>query len=267
MDKVESKKILAIGLLIVIIVAALFMIFKLGNKGNNKSSKEQITEAEEKAISYFASLKSGYATDYNGIELLYDEDKITYDDLSVENILNTASRYAVDNLDVGVPSNTIEQLSLRGITQDKYTIYNAKAIREAIKKLFGIDWDNKSTNGELNFIYDYIYEKDYDVYLKRANNNKNNSYDSSSYSVDYKIVDSNKSGKDELKVTIAIAYVYEDGNELIYYSDKENSNEVYTKNIDEASIDDDKLDDFKKYVITLKKVNDTYTFKSIEKNK
>lgn len=249
-----------IGIIVGILFIVVLVVIKVFL--NFKTDGEDIENIELKTTSYITSLTNGYATAYNGVELLYDK-KTTIDDLTNDNILNTAIRYAVDNLDVEVNEVIINNLESKGYTIDKFTFYNAKAIREAIKELFGLEWDNKSSSGDMNFVYRFIYLEEYDVYLKTTTEYMNDYYNQNTSTIEYKITDTKKS-KNNIKITVAIAYVDVSFGELVYYSDKTGDNEVYKDKIDASSIDDSKLNSFKKYIITLKNVDGKYVFDSIE---
>lgn len=261
MEKLDLKKIIVIIIVLILLAGLIILVLKSNPK--EKDASEEEIKISENTLSYILRSKTGYATTYNGVELLYENNKTTLSDLNNQNILNTAILYAVDNLDTTVKGYIIEELKGKGYDSLKYSFYNGEAIREAIEKLFGIKWQDKNLIGESNFIYDFIYNSDYDVYLKTKNNNnlaiKNNN------DIAYKIIETKKVGKDTLKVKIKIAYLYFNNNNIYYYSDIKNTNKVYEQTINTPEISNEYIDKFDTYLVTLKKNNDNYVFDSIEK--
>lgn len=261
MKKLDLKKIIVILVAFVLVISLLIIVIKNGNSSKKLTEEMENTIKEE--IKYLIRAKNGYATNYNGIELLFEEEKITKEDLTDSNLLNTASMYVTGNEENSVPNYVIEELKGKGYDLNNYTFYKGEQIRESIKKLFGIEWKNKNVTGDTNFIYDFFYDEDYDIYLKTRNSNfvsmeQNNE-------ITYKIIDTKYDKKDTIKVRVKIAYVYFQGSNTIYYSDIKNKNKIFENTNDEIKIDEEYMDSFDTYTITLKKVEDNYVFESIEK--
>jgi len=251
------KKILIIVVILAIIIGAFLLLRK-----DSKTSKEEPKEAKE-INSIILSLKEGYGTQYNGKDLLFEEDKITYDDLSAGNILLTATKYVTDkSIDNAISNAVLDTIEHDyGYTVEKYTPYKGEAIRKAIKEVFGKEWEDKSTTPEMNFGYNFIYIKDHDIYLK----GKSNTYipEQDNYHLVTTVVESKKS-KDTIETVIAVAYVLKNGDKYAY-SDTPSIKKKIVELDELKEIPEDELDNFEQFVITLKKDGDNFVFESIAK--
>lgn len=261
MKNLDLKKIIVIIIAFVLVIALLLLVLKSGNGGKKLTEEEQNITAEN--IKYFTRLKMGYSTSYNGLELLYNTDKVTKNDLSNSNILNTAAIYITNKEDNKIEDYVIKELKGKGYDTEKYVFYNGEKIREAIKTLFGIEWTNKSVVGETNFIFDFTYDEDYDIYLKSMNDYFLNI--EANNDIAYEVIETKKENKDTLKVKIKVAYIYFNNENIIYYSDINNTEKIFENTNNKIKIDEEHLDAFETYTLTLKKVDDNYVFDSIEK--
>lgn len=267
MKKLDWKKILILIVAVVLVVG--LIIFAVNKFGKDKITEEQFKTAEDISIKYITYMTLGYNNNYNGVDILFSKDKTTYEDLTTANILTTAIRYSIDKLNPSVDSIVVNQVAQEGYNTDDYTIYEGATIRQAIKEVFGVDFENQSSVNEVNFGYDYIYLSDYDVYLSR----KSSYYyePTEKLYVTYKKLDS-KQVKNNIEIEIAVAYIFDmngDNSKLVYTSDA-NGNEVVLETTGDANttnydIPEDSIDKFQKYTITLKKVNDKYVFDNIAK--
>ena len=141
--------------------------------------------------------------------------------------------------------------------------YRLNEARKAITELFGdIKYVDSSANNNHNFIYDYIYDSNNDVYLVKRNNN--DSQVNTNQGINYKLL-STKEKDEKVIVTIAIAYTYKDDSNTMYAKDSEGE-KIIAENVEEFP--EDKIDEFDKFEITLKKSSDNkYVFESIKKVK
>ena len=109
MKNLDFKKLLVLVGIIAVIGLAIFFIIKLTN--NSKATKEEKKTAENLSISYYANLTEGYATLYGGLDVLFQEDETTFQDLSIATILNTAIKYAeYEGIDTSVSNTAIDLL-------------------------------------------------------------------------------------------------------------------------------------------------------------
>ena len=251
------KKIIIIIIIIAIIVGAIIAI------RNGKKPSKQESQDVETVNSIILSLKEGYGTPYDGIELLYEEDKVTYDTLSTSNILFAATRYILEKgLDNSLEHHVTETLEKEyGYSIEKYTPYKGAAIRQAIKELFGKDFEDQSATNEVNFLYDFIYVDELDVYLKKRNDTY--AYETTDYHLKTKAIKTTKSS-DKFETEIAVAYVQERNNKFAY-SNTVDFKEIIVELDKLDEIPDKEIDNFSHYIITLKKSGNNYIFESITK--
>ena len=258
----KDSRILKILLIIVIIAAIVGITLLFKNKGGKTASEEETKIAEELTQTVL-DLKTGYNIKFNGKELLYEKDKLTYDDLSRGNILYTASNYVIDhNLANSVPTNILTAIEEKyNYSMNKYTAFRGEAIREAIKEFFGKEYKNQSAIDEANFGYNFIYIEEYDLYLK----GRNESYvlpDGTAF-IKTKAIKTTKE-KDSLVTEIAVAYVEKVNDVYQYNKDLLGKNTIYeAKSIED--IDSDKEKEFEHYLVTFTKDGDNYIFESIAK--
>ena len=251
------KKLFIIIIIIALIIGAV-LLFK--NKGDKKASKEEVKITEE-LNPLFLTLKDGYSTNYNGRDLLFEKD-IKYDDLSIGNILLIATTYATNKqYNDAINNNVIKAIEKTyGYSANNFTAFKGEAVRKAIKELFGKEFEDKSSNEEINFNYSFIYIKEHDIYLKMLKQQYTRNQDYSIVTTTVKTT----STKDEITTEIAVAYTYKYNDTITYSKDPQNKNKIYeaTKKED---IDKNKLDEFNHYIIKLKKSGDKYVFESITK--
>ena len=254
----KGTKILIFIILLALLGGAIYLILQKNGNGGNKT-KEKIETINE--INYFLNLSEGYDSKYNGVDLLFQRESFTKDQLNNGIILTAAFRYVID------PKNKIDN----ELTPTEYAqleqdldIQNAKVlkgknVRDAIKNLFGIDYkDSGYTN--TNFKYTYSYDPVTDVYIRKE---KTNSYDTT-YSI-LPIVVSNTKKDDIATIKVAIAYVVRKDKEFNIYSDANNKNLI--KTVSEININDfkeEELEKMSKFNVTCKDVEKNYNFEKIE---
>lgn len=264
MRNLDVKKLLVF--IAIIAVIALAVVFSSKQfLGEKKPSEEETKKVEELVTTYFGNLTYGSSTNYTGREKLYAKDKITISDLNLNNIFNTSMKYAISNgLNINVANGVINEINRSGKYGDvtECLFYNAEGIKQAAKELFGIELNEESSINEFEYLYDFIYVYEYDLYLVKRNNVTDLS--SSEYGIDYKFVKTTKKEKD-IMTTIAVAYTLKNGNTRTFAKDSKGEN-IVAENLEKFP--EDKIDEFTKYTITLTKTDDgNYIFKSIEKVK
>jgi hypothetical protein len=264
MKDLDIKKLLVFILIIALLILAILGIGKLIGKGA-KPSKEVQEQVDKLYTEYYSSLTEGYVTDYNGLDYLFEKDKLTYDDLVPGAIINAAIKYAQDNdLDIGVDP-AAAALVKENYEGSSHTEYNAKGIRDAVKILFNKDLEDKTVQGELGYAYDFYYEEDIDVYVMVPNSMAANVVDDA-LSVKTKVLDTTKKG-DDIYVTLIVAYVSKQEDNYVYYSERDLSDSSRVGETTGTDFIDQKDDSFKKYTMKLVKTSEGYAFDSIEKAK
>ena len=264
MKNIDFKKLLVFIIIIAIVIFLIFFGFKTISKDSKIPTEEQdkINNVMEE---YFTKLTEGFVSTYNGVDILYTNDKTTVDTLEPNSMLNTAIKYASENdLDINVSIKDLEAIEATGEYGDikDYTAYNGAGIREAIKRLFGKDIDSISVISDYDFLYDFYYVDGYDIYLMK----RNDVYDMTSnlQNIEYKIVETKKD-KGKVETTIAVAYTYKKGDKTIYYSDNVGSKEVSSAS---NGFPEDKIKDLDKYKFTMTMDSTgNYIFQSVEKVK
>lgn len=264
MKDLDIKKLLVFILIIVILILAVLGIGKLIGKGA-KPSKEVQEQVDKLYTEYYSSLTEGYVTDYNGLDYLYEKDKFTYDDLDAGAIIYAAIKYAQANsLKIGL---SVENAAM--IKDDyqnvSYTAYNAQGIREAAKILFNKDLENQSADGGFGFAYDFFYDEDADAYVMVPNSMAASIVDET-LDVKTKVLDTTKKG-DDIIVTLIVAYVVEEEDKNVYYSEKNLADSSRVGETTGNDFIDQKDDSFQKYTMKLVKTDKGYAFDSIEKVK
>lgn len=262
MKNLDSKKIALLVIIILAIALVVFFVITKGSKKNkeNEASKEETTIAEN-ATKYFTKLTYGHGTAYKGLDIIFNKDSVTYKDLSVGNILTVAYDYAIDNYNSSVSNLLVKDLKANGYDTDNMEIISGENIRNAIKKLFGVDFTDQDFNAEVNYKYKYYYNSEHDVYLRSTQDTIINSDDSM---LTYKIIKTT-SKNDKLFTEIAVIYIYKYNGKYYYTKDAQNKEKVYES--DKLEPKEDKLNEFNHFTITLKKDKDNYIFEKIEKNK
>ena len=266
MKNFDVKKLFVLILIVLVVAVGVFFIVKnLG--GSKKPTEEEAENAENLSIEYYANLTRGYSSFYGGLEILYQNEKTTYEDLEPAAIIYSAINYATDNnIDLSINTNTLLELKEDGgyTDIDKYTVYKGEGIRNAVKELFGVDFKNQSADDSINFMYKFVYDSVYDVYLM-SNSGVQDLTDRDRY-IDYKIIETVKK-KDKIITTIAIAYVYNNAGTIMYAKDP-NGEEIIIEDAEKEEFPEDKVDEFNKYDITLKETEDNkFVFDSIELKK
>lgn len=263
MKNLDIKKLLVfLGLIILIVGGVIFTITHNKSKEEEKNIRE---ESENITVKYFANLTQGYSSVYSGLDVLYNQDKVTAKDLEYGAIINTAVKYAQDNnINLNVNKNVIDALekSKKYGSMKQYTAYNGENLRNTIKLLFGDVEEPLNMTGSLVYLYDYIYVFENDIYLMKKND-KVSDFTDASYFIDYSLV-KQESKKDTVKTTIAIAYVKVTDGNYTYYSDSKATNEIASEI---KEFPEEKRDEFDKFTFTLKKTDDGYRFESVEKVK
>lgn len=259
MKNLDVKKLVILIIIVAIVIGALILIVNKTTNNEKKANKEETEVANEISLDYITRLTLGTGSSYNGIDLLFQKDKVTYDDLNTGNILTVAYEYATNNLETGIPSLTIQQLQNENINIDEYTILTGDVVKQAIKEVFGVDFEHKSYNMNINYSYTYMYLPEYNVYLRKYT--KLN-YDTGNYHIDYKTVNTTKKGNKILN-EIAVAYIYQNNSTYYYTKDSANNEVIYES--DKQELKEDQLKKFEHYIITLKNVDNKYVFESIEK--
>jgi hypothetical protein len=266
MKNIDFKKLLVFLGIVLAIGLVIFGIVKIA--GNKKGANEEQKEIlEDIGLKYIARLTEGYNSNYNGVDLLYGNDKeVTYEDLSVSSVLNTATRYIGEKeIDNAVPSVAVDKCrEMIGPEAEEYAPYKGEAIRQAIKELFGVDFDNTSAVDEAGYGYNFYYIPDYDIYLKGKNiANFNYDYD---FNLRFYTVKTAKIKKgDKLQIEYAVAYtMINDGQKRDFATDVKGENIVATLEKTET-FPEDKVKEFDTYTITLKKDGDNYIFESFKK--
>lgn len=264
MKKFDAKKLLVFIIIIVILVALGFVILKFVNKDKVSETDKQTVEAN--ITSYYLNLSKGYSTTYDGLDVLYSYDKTTFEDLTEQEIIYTAISY-LNESDINYTisadyMNDLKKSNAYG-SMDDYRIYSGESIRQAVKELFGVD-TFQETATPTNFLYDIYYDVTYDCYLLKRNDVTDYKVDEAS--MDYSIISTeNQDGK--LVTTVAIAYVYNDGGNIMYMKDPEGT-QIVVENLEKKEFPTDKIDEFTKYKFTLKQTQDKkYVFESVEKVK
>ena len=74
----------------------------------------------------------GYGTKYDGIDKLYEKDETTYDTLHRNVILNAATRYATDHLEIAITKEKENALKTQYGYTNNYVAYNGDAVKEAV---------------------------------------------------------------------------------------------------------------------------------------
>lgn len=261
MKNLDIKKLLVF--IVIVAAIALVVFFVVKKVKDSKPTEDETKIAEELIADYYSTMTAGFTTQYGGIDILYNADKITYEDLSYASILNVANKYASDKgYNTGITNSVIQKLNAMGTygNLDSAAIFTGTDIRKAIKELFGKEVEDQNAANNYDFRYDFYYNAEYDVYIMKENDLKD--YTTPNEYMDYTVVETTKE-KDKLKTTIAIAYVYNDGTNTNYYKDRNGEN-VIAENVTEFP--KDKVNEFDKYTFTLAKTEDNnYVFESIEK--
>lgn len=259
MKNIDFKKLLVLLVVIVVVILAIFGVLKLIQRasGPNKETEEKI---EALIKDYYSNLSYGYATIYNGVDFIFDTDKADYKNLNPGSVIEAAIKYAtVNNKNLAVNTNVNEFFTNN--TKKEGIAYNAKTIQECVKILFDQDLALTDYFADANYLYDYYYIEEYDAFVKTRSSATDVSNQNAS--IDVYVIESKKS-KNTIVTKIAIGYVYHVSSKYSYSKDK-NGTTVLAKDLEELKFPTDKVDEFKQYYITTKKVDDRYVFEKIEK--
>ncbi len=266
MKNIDFKKLLVFLGIVLAIGLVIFGIVKIA--GNKKGANEEQKEIlEDIGLKYIARITDGYNSNFNGVDLLYGNEKeITYEDLTVSSVLYVATKYITDKeIDNAVSSVAVDKCrEMIGPEAENFTPYKGEAVRQAIKELFGVDFDNTSAVDEAGFGFNFYYIPDYDIYLKGINyTNFSHDYD---FDLMFHTVKTAKVKKgDKLQIEYAVAYtMINDGQKRDFATDVKGENIVATLEKTET-FPEDKVKEFDTYTITLKKDGDNYIFESFKK--
>ena len=267
MKNFDFKKLFIFLGIVLVIGLVIFLITKIGNK-EKKATEEEIKIAEDIGLNYIAKLTQGYVSDYNGIDILYEKDSVEYKDLSTASILNIAMNYVVTkDLDNSVSTSVIN------IIQDdyegdinEYAIYKGSSVRQAIKELFGVDFENNEAIGVTGFGYNIFYDSDYDLYLKNTSDQfkgfSTDTFMRFNVTKTYKEI---KKKEERLKMEYVVSYVKKSDTDKLDFAKDKNGETIVASLTDKDYFPKDKSNEFVKYCITFKKVNDKYVFESLKK--
>lgn len=264
MKNLDGKKLLVLIGIILVVAVIVFVIVKAIN--NNGITEEDKKQAEENALTYFVNLTENYKTPYNGIDKLFQLEETTFKTLSQESIVSTAIKYAKENdIEIVISDRTASLIKNSNTYPNfsEYDVYKGESIREIIKKLFGnVEFSNYDYTNKTSYLYEGIYDNTFDVYLIKRNNVKD--VTSEFQSIKFSLIDTKIKDK-KIVTTIAVAYVYDDGANIMYAQDKNGKN-VIAENVNEFPTD--KIDEFDKFEITSTKTEEgNIVFESIKKVK
>lgn len=262
MEKLDKKTIVGLIIAAIIVVVGIICLALFNSKGK-PASEEELTAANNAYKEYVFSMTYGYGTKYDGIDKLYEKDETTYDTLHRNVILNAATRYATDHLEIAITKEKENALKTQYGYTNNYVAYNGNAIKEAVKILYGKEWEHGSGLNDNLFGYDFNYIATLDVYVRTKSTSYYNS--DGSYSLDYKTIKAVRK-KDKVILTVAIAYAYKYEDKFVYTSDSTSTNTIYEVSKDELGIKEDSIDKFPKYEITFAVDSENnYIFESIKK--
>lgn len=263
MEKLNKKGIVGLVIAAIAIIAGVVCLASFNSKGKT-ATEEELMAATRAYEDYVFSMTYGYATQFSGTDKLYSKDKVTYETLHRNVILNTAARYAASNLGNSIAVSKMNILKTKyNYDSKQYTAFDGNAIKDAIKIIYGKDWEHGSGSNDDIFGYNFDYIPELDLYL-RSRSKSYLSTDGLSI-VDYKTIKATR--KDNtVKLTLAIAYTYTIDNKIIYTNSPDSGKAIYETTKEEKGIKEEEIDKFPKYEVTfLIDDNNNYTFQSIEK--
>lgn len=261
MKNIDFKKLFVLVILIVVAVLVIIGTTKLF-KGIGKPNESVQEKIEEQITNYFAKSTIGHSSVYNGLDLLYDEDSVKVEDMDLGSLIEIAIIYANKNDKNIIADNTAAE-SLKKMIKIETTGYKGEELRKIVKELFDVELPKDSIMAEANYLYNYYYAEEEDTYIKAAADTYDLSVEGST--MDFYVVETKKKGKNFVS-TVAVAYVYYNGNSYIYASDKNGSN-IVEKDLGALVFPEKKVDEFTKYIFTTKKVDGNYVLVSVEKDK
>ncbi len=250
-----------IKILVLIIILALLggIIYFLVTKDGTRTPKTDKEIVTENTLRYFNSLSEGYDTEYNGKDRLFAQDEFTKGDLNVGMKLTTAFNYVLDPTN-GMDNNiTPQEYADANLGNDEVLLVKGKNVRDAIKILFGEEFENQGYENT-NFKYTYYYLNTIDLYARAEKTNLTNI----NCRVLTKIMSTKKSDS-TITTTLVVGYGIKNNNEYEIYSDATRKDLVKkVKRFDLEDLDEKELNKLSKYKITTKENNDNYTFEKIE---
>ncbi|MGN1337753.1 MAG: hypothetical protein ACI4WW_04680 [Candidatus Coprovivens sp.] len=266
MKNFDWKKIAIIVGIAIVLVLVLALVINNSNK-EKEASKEDREIIEKLTDNYIKYLKVGNTTEYIGMDLLFSKDEIKLDDLTDGDILGMAFRYIINETDKEIITKELRlNLQLNEIDPDSYQyILKSEDIKETVKKLFGIEWENKNYQSTGTEYYNYYYNEFLDIYLQEINEKyKNINFEEIGdvYTRTLKVTKDKK----EAKIKIAVAYVEEQDEQQAFYKDSKRKEHIYTTNSIEEEIREDEIERFDTYTITYKVDGDNYIFDNIKKD-
>ena len=259
MKNMDFKKLIVLLVVIAVVILTILGLVKIIQKvsGPNKETEEKI---EELIKNYYSNITFGYSTIYNGVDIIYDTNKATVKDINPGTIIELAIKYANNNdKDLAVDDYVNEYFTKS--TKREGIAYNAKTIQECAKALFNIDLELKDYLAEANYLYDYYYIADYDAFVKVASSTSN--LINTNAAIDLYVIES-RIEKDTVVTKVAVGYVYYNGASYKYSKDK-NGTTVLASDLKEMKFPKEKVDEFKQYEFTTKKVNGNYIFENVKK--
>ena len=165
MEKLDKKTIVGLIIAAIIVVIGIICLALFNSKGK-PASEEELTAANNAYKEYVFSMTYGYGTKYDGIDKLYEKDETTYDTLHRNVILNAATRYATDHLEIAITKEKENALKTQYGYTNNYVAYNGDAVKEAVKILYGKEWEHGSGLNDNLFGYDFNYIATLDVYVR-----------------------------------------------------------------------------------------------------
>ncbi len=166
MKNIDFKKLLVLILIIVVAVVVLVGTTKLF-KGIGKPSKDAQEEIETQITDYFAKSTIGHSSVYNGLDLLYDEDKVEVKDMDLGSFIELAIVYA-DKNEINIIADNNAAESLKKMIKIEATGYNGEELRKIVKELFDVELPKDSIMAGANYLYNYYYAVEEDTYIKTA---------------------------------------------------------------------------------------------------
>lgn len=258
--KNKFMKFIVLVLVIALVGGLIYLVVSKSNKGGKTKLTTEET-VQFRNLEYFYKLGYGGMSDYSGIDSMYTDKTIKYEDLKPELVLTTVFDYLNKNKEKEDVELDAELYARVNYEYDLSVLEAMKGetVRKAIKNLFGVDWKDASVvNRTGTFQFSYVYDSKLDVYIRETVKE-----DVSNNVVLYDIIDTKK--EDKLIYTdIIIGYfAYEEESYNVYANAL---NTQYIKNVKDLSFDylsEEELGQLKKYRITSKLVDKNYVFDSI----
>lgn len=266
MKNFDWKKIAIFAGIAIVLILVIALIINNSNK-EKEASKEDREVIEKLTDNYIKFLTNGKTTDYLGMDILFNKDETKIEDLTNGDILGVAFRYIVNETDKDIMTEELKlNLKLNEINPDNYQyVLKEEDVKEAIKELFDIDWENKTYQANEIEYYNYYYNDFLGVYLQEVNQNYKNINIEEVGNIYNRTVKVTKN-KDEAKIKFAVAYVETQDEQQAFYKDAKRKDQVYITDKIEDEIREDQVEKFQTYTITYKVDGDRYIFQSIKKD-